>query len=403
MLRVALFLIVSSSSLSTFDSPITCSSNNTACDNHNDNLIETVNGVDTVEECRQLCYDDQECEYLTHYSEHSFPLQNLCLLFRSCEETHECSDCVSETRDCFFTCSDHVVGGINENLLGFLSDVESEHECRDHCSSSNNCSYYTYFTQDDPNSRTCVLLTQLLEPLQPCSTCLTGPVECEDNNNDCQMIVAGEHHSSMMFTNIGEEVNVIIPDSCKSSQLRILAVGGGGYAYLGGGGSGYIQYQIVDLAGVSNISVTVGDDQQSSVVAISDGETVVAGAGHDHEYDVGGAGFSGGSGQCYSVTPCSGGSAGGDGDDGARAGGHGTGEDITAYKFEHWDISPGAGGDGTAGCGDGSYRGAGGGGVLVDGEGPAHDQRDGEGYGGGAGWCDNQYGQQGVVLLEIVV
>ena len=237
MLRVALFLIVSSSSLSTFDSPITCSSNNTACDNHNDNLIETVNGVDTVEECRQLCYDDQECEYLTHYSEHSFPLQSLCLLFRSCEETHECSDCVSETRDCFFTCAEHVVGAINENLLEFLSDVESEHECRDHCSSSNNCSYYTHFTQDDPNSRTCVLLTHLLEPLQPCATCLTGPVECEDNNDDCQMIVAGEHHSSMMFTNIGEEVNVIIPDSCKSSQLRILAVGGGGYAYLGGGGS----------------------------------------------------------------------------------------------------------------------------------------------------------------------
>ena len=211
----------------------------------------------------------------------------------------------------------------------------------------------------------------------------------------------------MMFTQTGVEVTVDVSGSCWSGQLTLFLVGGGGYGNYGGGGSGYLQYQTIDVLGVTNIRLTVGDYREASSVIIND-QTIVAEPGDNggsSSYD-GADGYSGGSGYCYTVSPCRGGSDGDDGDDGDFSGGRGTGEDISNYKLDHWVISPGAGGDGTVlgRCNDGYHRGGGGGGVLVNNAGPDHDVQDGEGYGGGGGWCADQqgYGQQGVILMEIV-
>ena len=38
-------------------SPVTCASNNTACDDTEDNHIEMIGGIESIQECRQLCYD----------------------------------------------------------------------------------------------------------------------------------------------------------------------------------------------------------------------------------------------------------------------------------------------------------------------------------------------------------
>ena len=133
-------------------------------------------------------------------------------------------------------------------------------------------------------------------------------------------------------------------------------------------------------------------------------QSVVAEPGDDSSFYDGGDGYSGGSGDCDGVSPCRGGSNGGDGDDGSNtesAGGHGTHENVGDYKLDSWVLTPGAGGDGTLPCSDASYRGAGGGGVLVDGVGPNHYVQDGEGYGGGGGYCGNN-GQQGVILIEVL-
>ena len=404
-----LIIVVSTSTAASIisDSPITCTSNQTACDNHEDNVLDKIGNVQTLEECRQLCYDNQDCDFLTYYGDQSFPLRHLCILLSSCDQTHDCSDCVSETRDCFFTCADHVVGLMEDNIIDLHFDVESEHDCRNLCSVGESCSFYTYFTEDDPNSRTCVLLTHLIEPLQPCATCMTGPVDCSD---DCKMIIDGESYTSMMFTNAGDDVNVDVSGDCVKSQLRLLLVGGGGRGDYGGGGSGYIQYQTLGLAGVTNISLNVGNHGESSKVNLN-GQTIVAEPGDDSIMMMkmrmvsitGGDGYSGGTGYCNVATSCRGGSNGGDGDngeygdDGATTGGHGTGEDITNYNLDNWVLTPGSGGDGTVPCGSAAY-GGGGGGVLVNGEGPHQEAQDGEGYGGGGGACS----QPGVILIEIV-
>ena len=88
------------------------------------------------------------------------------------------------------------------------------------------------------------------------------------------------------------------------------------------------------------------------------------------------------------------------------AAGNGTGENLSDYYMEHFSLTPGRGGE--------EYEvapyqivGGGGGGVLVNGEGPTRPCAqtrphwpggEGEGYGGGATDCT---GLPGVILIEV--
>ena len=162
------------------ESPVTCASDNMACDTSHDNILDSIGGETTIEECRELCYDKDDCQFLTYLGLDSFPLKETCFLLRSCEETHSCTDCVSETKSCFQTCGTNIVGVIDDNNLATFVGVEMEGECREHCRTTSNCSYYTYFLEGDPNSQLCIALSHLIEPLEHCDTCLTGPLECED-------------------------------------------------------------------------------------------------------------------------------------------------------------------------------------------------------------------------------
>ncbi len=183
----------------TLDSPVTCSSNNTACDNSEDNLLDTVGGVATLEECRQLCYDSDSCGFLTYYGLQSFPYQEFCFLLRSCEQTHSCDHCVSETRECYATCSLNLVGVIDSNFLDLLLNVPTEVGCRGQCVNNDACSHYTYFTEGDPQDETCILLSSLMEPLLPCDTCVTGPADCDE----CSLIIDGQNHKFLKLTEPG--------------------------------------------------------------------------------------------------------------------------------------------------------------------------------------------------------
>lgn len=86
--------------------------------------------------------------------------------------------------------------------------------------------------------------------------------------------------------------------------------------------------------------------------------------------------------------------------------GHGTGENLSDYYMEHFSLSPGRGGEMKVYYGGLSIYGGGGGGVLVNGEGPTRPgclQTAGEGYGGGGGGGENDctHGLPGVVLIEV--
>ena len=161
-------------------SQVTCFSNNTACDVKGDNFIGGIGEITTAEECRHLCQDRDGCKYFTHFDSDSFPLQNFCQLYSSCEETSECQwNCVSESSDCWKTCGFNAVGPISSNFLNVIANVESESDCKMSCVETTNCTYYTYYLPEDSKlSKLCYHLTELLHPLRECPHCMSGPAIC---------------------------------------------------------------------------------------------------------------------------------------------------------------------------------------------------------------------------------
>ena len=79
----------------------------------------------------------------------------------------------------------------------------------------------------------------------------------------------------------------------------------------------------------------------------------------------------------------------------------GLGFDLASINIQSFELRPGAGGEVPEDC---CYAG-GGGGVLVDGDGPQYSAKEGQGYGGGQGGFHfyDPWGSagQGVVLIEI--
>ena len=221
----------------------------------------------------------------------------------------------------------------------------------------------------------------------------------------CTMELNGEAFTFLMLTDTSKTHQITMNTSC---ELRFLAVGGGGKCTTrgAGAGSGYLRYHTIKVNSGTIINMVVGRQRQPSTVSIANAGTYQANPGQDCQGDDGGAGYSGGGGDASSEAGAAyGGNNGGDGQDGnTGAGGAGTGENISSYTFTSWAISPGAGGKHSPGSG---WFGGGGGGILVDMEGPQASTYEGEylqgqGYGGGGnGWDSYGSGLQGVILIEI--
>ena len=206
--------------------------------------------------------------------------------------------------------------------------------------------------------------------------------------------------------------NISVHGSVPTCTLRFLAVGGGGKGQgsasksCSGGGSGYLQYRSISVSSGTKISAEVGDYGEPSTVVIN-GRSTVANPGGRDGYSGGGyggynGGTDGGDGECKSHNRC-------------PFEGKGTGDDITAFYFSSWNLTPGRGGlvnrasSYTCTC---KVCGGGGGGVAVDGTQPTYyNGADyitlGYGYGGGgSGYYRYRhsimtYGRQGIILLEI--
>ena len=230
------------------DSPVTCTSASVQCDYNETNLIEEVAHVDTLSECRTLCLDNFDCQFISYHDANATPFKHLCQLFKSCESVTQASNCVSENMQCFETCGFNKVGILDENILVLTPNVELEQTCKNKCIQNDNCSFYTYFHGNDSlYHETCALLTEILPPIQDCDTCVTGPVDCSSNKQQCFLAINGEFYQSLKVTNTSgsQNLTVIGPASC---ELRIFAVGGGGKdAGVGGAGSGYLQYRVMNL------------------------------------------------------------------------------------------------------------------------------------------------------------
>ena len=373
-----------------FYSPPACSTEGMECDYDENNLIDSVSQVYSEEECRQICEDQQECAYITYFNASAKPFSNFCRIFKTCVNTVDCTNCVTQNMDCFRTCGENSVGHMDENIIDTIDNTKSELDCKLSCSGTVNCTFYTYYLEEDPlYHQLCVLLTDLLPPLEPSDSASTGPADC---SSKCSFNVNGDSLMSLMVTE--DEVDVTV-NAFGSCELTILAVGGGGVGFYQGGGSGYLQYQKISLStGITSLQATAGANAQPSSVTFN-GTSIVAnpgqiGGGSDND---GGAGYSGG-GQ-YNSNCYSGGYDGSDG--GGSEGGSGTHEDISDYIFTTWKLTPGDGG-----LPNGNLEGGGGGGVMVDEFGPEADEYDGQGYGGGGSGSQFIFkGLPGLVLLEI--
>ena len=168
------------------DSPVTCSSVSVECDfcggYNQTNLIDQVTHVYTLKECRQLCLDTADCQFLSYYDDNAVPVSHLCQLFKSCESVTKCSDCISENMQCFETCGSNIVGDLDENILDLTPNVESELACKELCAQNPQCSFYTYFFGNDHlYHKDCFLLTEFARPTLPCDDCVTGsPEDCNN-------------------------------------------------------------------------------------------------------------------------------------------------------------------------------------------------------------------------------
>ena len=278
------------------DSPVGCSSEGKECAYNSTNLIDMIIQVPTLEECRQLCLDHEQCEFITYMDEDAVPLARACFLFKSCETVKDCDPihCSSQNMDCYRTCGSDFVGHLDENLIDALPNVENELDCKKQCSSTNNCTWYTYYPQNDTlYHQFCFLQSELLQPIQSCGgQCVSGPSDCSANK--CLLGINGNTSESVMLTDTSGTHNIsVVGGTC---TLRFLAVGGGGEGYCGGGGSGYVQYQSVQVTSGTEISAEVGNLGEPSTVVIN-GKSTVANKGQDGQGSpsyVGGDGYSGG-------------------------------------------------------------------------------------------------------------
>ena len=380
-------LIMSSSGQSNSEIPFICSIESQECQ-HPSGQIDIVTNVPSIEECRQLCQDHDQCQFITYYYPDGFPGYKMCILLQGCENLTECTNCESQNMDCFTMGSiAPMVGSLGDNVLDAIQDVDSAVVCKEKCSNWSHCRWFTYFFENDnlfPN--VCFLVTEILGPYRVCQNCLSGP-----KDEECFMLHEGEKHQSLMLTNTSQE-HTIFAFGSGSCQLKTLTVGRGGYGNYGGGGSGFLNSLTVSVpsAFMREISVNVGGFANSETTTVRiNHEVCVAESGKYGDGNDGGDGYSGGG---RGDPGSEGGSNGSKG--GGSKGGQGTGEDVTSNQFFAFDVSPGRGG--------GSYDmfGGGGGGVLVNGIGPGEDPYNGEGYGGGAGYLSTEP-RSGVVLMEV--
>ena len=216
---------------------------------------------------------------------------------------------------------------------------------------------------------------------------LSHLLECKNNPNSCKFTINNENtfYDSYLFNSSKATIKFPLASN-HGCQATFVAIGyGGSFGYHFGGGSGYVEYVVID------ISSTEYEVEYSSIKN-KEGEMIIhANGGGSGDGMTGGRGYSGGG-----DTSSSGGSNGSDGY--GENGGKGSGTNISEIPLDNFVLSPGDGGVYNV------YNGGGGGGILVDNIGPDSFEYQGKGFGGGGGggdFGDFAYGLPGTVLIEV--
>ena len=305
--------------------------------------VTIVPGIASLEQCRAICQDEENCSYITYYGANSFPFGETCVTLPTCESVNSCTDCTTEDRACT-DCSVQLETKIEENLVDFILDVEDESLCRKACTANISCKFYTHHNfLDTTYPGACFLLSGLKGPVRGCKHCQTGARTCRDANN-C-FFVSNDGSILQGGVLITMPNTSVLIESIGSCSVGVLAVGGGGAGFFGGGGSGFVEFTSLESSWFMELRVTVGAGGQKTVVTNEKGELVVealAGAEGSSGAGAGGSGYSGGGG----FRSSSGGDGGMDGSDGEagvggnyQPGGNGSGRDVSTIHLEGFLLS----------------------------------------------------------------
>lgn len=376
----------------------TCSIEKRSCEIHKDNLIETFT-VNTKDECRQRCEYLENCQYLSYFGTNNFPVVNYCMLFSNCSILEYCGeDCYTEDIIFCDSCGRNFESTLGDNVIEWIPDVEEDWNCRGLCLEDAGCLYFTYYKKESEHlPNLCILLSDLGSSFQECEHCVTSIPDCGNTSYiSCKFTIDSNQTllDSHIITNTYHAVNVTFsPSASLACEATVIAVGGGGYLSYGGGGSGYVMSDVIDVSS-TDYQASVGQGGQDSVFKIKNGQNIItAQAGGDGTSNNSGDGYSGGGGYGNGHAGYNGGSDGSNGD--GTNGGSGSGLNISTISLKYHMLNPGNGGEHSE-----SY-GGGGGGVLVDNVGPSPSTiYNGQGYGGGGGYGRNAYGFQGMILIE---
>ena len=281
-----------------------CTAEGQSCKIIEGNILAIIPNILTIDECSLLCQDTQNCSFVTIFGENSFPFSDTCVLFSSCDELQECSDCETTNTNCGIVekdelCSSNIEGRIAHNLVAFHTNVANQSSCRASCYSSEGCNYYTYHDMiDNDLPGACILLTNLLPPLKACPSCQTGVMDCSKR---C-FFLGGDHgedevnYGGVKIVDTHQTIDVK-PVALGSCQLVAVAVGGGGGgnsgSYGGGGGSGYIEWKAENITGTLEMQVKVGGEGGSSAITTNGTSFLTSAPGSSASDYSGGAGYSG--------------------------------------------------------------------------------------------------------------
>jgi len=371
----------------------TCPVENKFCQLHQDNLIDSISAID-IDECRQLCIDLNECKFLSYFGSNNYPIYDYCMLFSSCEVLEDCNDCFSENKQCYGPCGSKVESKLGDNVIEFITDMELEDDCKKLCLDNANCLYYTHYgKENDHYPDLCVLLSDIKAPLEECSHCVTSVPDCKNYPpSACKFTVNDEDmlYDSYLFNSTETIVKFPLAANLEC-EATFLAIGDGGNGYTGGGGSGYVKSDLINIYSTEyQVKRRDCPNEDTTCVLDKEGNVVLnANKGGNGGNNYGGNGYSGGG-----YNSGKGGSNGSDGE--GNYAGKGSGLDISDILLETFVLSPGDGGE------PNGASGGGGGGVFVNGFGPDSSEYQGKGYGGGgSGVYSSQSGLPGVVLLEV--
>lgn len=190
----------------TFSSPSSpiqcdnCISGPKACSLSGSAVLGLDFGVETEEECAQLCWDTKECTFYSYYSLESAPLQLACAKLSACLDPATDPAVVSGPADCtdinvveeFYPLCYTLGSSWVHSTPITIPNVLSAAACQAYCLNSSTCISFS-----------CELLVSIGEP-NPCEDCVSGPKSCTCSG-DYSCNTLGETLVDFVFDVLSEE------------------------------------------------------------------------------------------------------------------------------------------------------------------------------------------------------